>query len=334
MKWQWFNITAGNSKHKVNGKIEIVFTYLYIQIEDVACEATNDWPRTMIGNKALIKCGIDYSGFQKRDCIRNEIYNKPEWSEIDKSDCEALLPMNLTYNSSIVLYRNLTMNETKPDVINSIRKYYISPSLPDGVKFDPLYGSLIGTPLIPFPNTTYSVIGVNTLGSTNTSFTLRVDLIECKKDGIWNYTERGTNYTIHCNNGYAGFQKRMCGDADDINPVWKSIDTSDCQALRSNPLKGTINLNFRVILLVTTSLDSVYNYESEVAIRNILSQHLNIPLNNVLIASSELASESLTLTIRFITDDKYNVSNVLEDNPYKYLTSEDFYSIYILYLYK
>lgn len=285
LRWQWFNVTAGNSNHKVNGEMEVVFTYLYISIDDEGCKSEGEWPSTLIGNTASISCGIDYSGKQTRKCELREGSLTPEWEIIDRSNCIALPPLNLTYNSPIIVYRGIEMNESKPSVINSVRKYKINPTLPAGLKFDPLYGIILGNPLNKEENRSYVIVGSNTIGSVETNISLRVDLILCKKENVWEETERNKNITIECGSGYSGFQTRKCCDneIDILSPKWCEADRDECVELFSNPKVGTINLNLR--LTFSPISDTHYVYEAQNALRRIISENQRMEYKNVLVLS-------------------------------------------------
>lgn len=288
LRWQWFNITAGNSKHLVNGIIEVVYTYLYISIDEEGCTKEGEWPSTLIGQIAIINCGIDYGGKQKRKCELKKGTLTPEWQEIDRSQCIPLPPVNLTYNTPIIAYRGVDMNESKPSVINSIRKYKITPNLPSGLKFDPLYGTILGNAVNKEENRSYIITGTNTIGSVQTNITLRVDLVLCKKENAFEPTERNANITISCGSGYAGFQTRKCCDNDNdiLSPIWCEVDRHDCVELFSNPRAGTINLNLR--LTFSPVSDSNYVYEAQSIFRKIISENQRIEYEKVLILSYDI----------------------------------------------
>lgn len=218
--------------------------------------------------------------------------NEPTWSNIDKSGCKPLPPLNLQYNESITLYREVEIETIYPKHINTIREYYIKPTLPTGVIFDPLYGTIFGKPLYPSQNTSYIITGINKVGTVTCEIYLQVLLVECKNDGIWKATERGTNLTIECGNNEAGFQTRRCGESYDLEPKWYEIDRSDCVKLKSNPDSGLVNIDIKIIIQISdiniASYSSILTYEEQNLLRQVIRNKFDLDINNIIIISITL----------------------------------------------
>ena len=98
------------------------------------------------------------------------------WNKILVS--EYLKPTNyITYSPSNIIALKSITNINIPPVYSgySITNYSISPSLPNGVSLNTTTGVISGIPTVTIPQTTFTITGTNSGGSTTSSFRLTVN---------------------------------------------------------------------------------------------------------------------------------------------------------------
>ncbi len=95
----------------------------------------------------------------------------------------SIAPSKLKYtDSNIVATRTITnINSSVTYLGDSITTFSISPSLLAGVSLDTLTGKISGIPTVILPPTVFTITGINSGGSTSTSFTLTVNSIAPSK---------------------------------------------------------------------------------------------------------------------------------------------------------
>ncbi len=93
------------------------------------------------------------------------------------------VPAGLTYSSLPIVSSYPTLTATNGTIISTITPtsiggaittYSISPSLPAGLNFNTTTGSITGKPTVPSSLTTYTITGINSLGSTTKDIKIEV----------------------------------------------------------------------------------------------------------------------------------------------------------------
>ena len=166
-------------------------------------------------------CNYGYTGFSYRTC------SEGRFGVINYQFCKQILPKNLKYDrSEYEFVKDRYAYIKSPSYVNIISKFDIYPSnsLPDGLSFQNKYGSLSGYPREEFPRRTFTIKGMNDVGSDSTSISISVRKGICKTDGHFKEIEVDEVYSYDCSQGgsYVGTQTRAC-NLGEVDGEWGEI---------------------------------------------------------------------------------------------------------------
>ena len=245
------------------------------------CAADGVWPETEVGQTVTRDCDnvVLKEGSTTRQCTST--VSGPTWQN-PVDTCKFKAPI-LTYASTVIQARKgETIQTVTPTIGNQIDSITINPALPPGLQFHPNSGAISGTPSGDASNLAYTVTAMNADARTEVVLQITISVAACPAQGIWDQTERGEQAYAWCN-GAAGIQVRTCGNPDDDNPQWKSVDNSGCIANPQNqkPGEGTAFVRFTLQLANVASFDAT----AYAAVRRVLASGLGVNEGNVFLES-------------------------------------------------
>ncbi|KAK8813071.1 hypothetical protein WA158_002663 [Blastocystis sp. Blastoise] len=222
-------------------------TTLGVHIYVSTCSSEDTWQETPKGTTLTKPCTNQYlEGAYERTCLST---NPPQWSPvIDR--CIYKTPIVAYPMSTMIFYKNETIQTLSPTIQNYISGWSISPLFTNGLLFNTRSGVISGTPKQTAGSHEYRITAFNR--DTNVTITIRVIIVAymCNTEGDWPATEAGTTNYIRCTTRAAvGYRYRPCF-LEEKNPVWGSINDESCTRASKEhtliPVKGSTILRFPI----------------------------------------------------------------------------------------
>ncbi|KAK8791776.1 hypothetical protein WA158_005153 [Blastocystis sp. Blastoise] len=198
-----YTITVSNSRGESTATITII-------ISIISCVAENGWSATEIGQQITLPCEdpINYEGFRTRLC---KLGYPAIWDTVI-NNCELKMP-SISYNTNeIIGYKNIAITPIMASITGgNLNPITISPSLPDGLSFNPTTGLIYGIPTSDSSNS-YTITISNSRGESTATITITISIISCVAENGWSMTEIGNQITLPCEDpiNYEGFRTRLC----------------------------------------------------------------------------------------------------------------------------
>ena len=244
---------------------------LSISVSIFKCAAEGVWPETEAGQTVTRDCDdmTLKEGSISRACVTSG-YNVAWADPVDS--CKYKAPILVYPVSTILARRGEAIQTVSPTIGNQIDSMTISPTLPAGLSFHGLSGTISGTPTGEASSRAYVVTAINADAQTTATLQITVTVVACPSDGGWPITERGSVAYMWCTDGMAGILVRQCGEETDETPSWKPVDSSNCVANPGSekPSQGQAFLRFKLNLEGVTSFDPA----AYAAVRRVLAAGL------------------------------------------------------------
>ena len=244
---------------------------LSISVSIFKCAAEGVWPETEAGQTVTRDCDdmTLKEGSISRACVTSG-YNVAWADPVDS--CKYKAPILVYPVSTILARRGEAIQTVSPTIGNQIDSMTISPTLPEGLSFHGLSGTISGTPTGEASSRAYVVTAINADAQTTATLQITVTVVACPSDGGWPMTERGSVAYMWCSDGMAGILVRQCGEETDETPSWKPVDSSNCVANPGSekPSQGQAFLRFKLNLEGVTSFDPA----AYAAVRRVLAAGL------------------------------------------------------------
>jgi gliding motility-associated-like protein len=127
------------------------------------------------------------------------------------------VPTNLTYSGNLKLQINIVMETVTPTVnSNPASTFNISPSLPIGMVLNTTTGAISGRPTVETAAISYTITATNSIGATNTNFTIEVSNDDHDFDGI---LDADDNCPTTYNQNQSDIDHDGIGDACDLDEI-------------------------------------------------------------------------------------------------------------------
>ncbi|KAK8797561.1 hypothetical protein WA158_005907 [Blastocystis sp. Blastoise] len=228
-----YTISISNSRGESTATITII-------ISIANCPDDTVWSATEIGQQITLPCEdpINYEGFRTRLC---KLEYPAVWDTVI-NNCQLKMPSISYHTNEIIGYKNIAITPVVASITGgNLNPLTISPSLPDGLSFNPTTGLIYGIPTSDSSNT-YTVTISNSRGESTTTITITISIISCVAENGWSMTEIGQQITLPCEDpiNYEGFRTRLCKLG--YPAVWDTV-INNCEL--KNP---TISYNTNTII--------------------------------------------------------------------------------------
>ncbi|KAK8797565.1 hypothetical protein WA158_005911 [Blastocystis sp. Blastoise] len=228
-----YTISISNSRGESTATITII-------ISIANCPDDTVWSATEIGQQITLPCEdpINYEGFRTRLC---KLEYPAVWDTVI-NNCQLKMPSISYHTNEIIGYKNIAITPIMASLTGgNLNPLTISPSLPDGLSFNPTTGLIYGIPTSDSSNT-YTVTISNSRGESTTTITITISIISCVAENGWSMTEIGQQITLPCEDpiNYEGFRTRLCKLG--YPAVWDTV-INNCEL--KNP---TISYNTNTII--------------------------------------------------------------------------------------
>ncbi|KAK8812362.1 hypothetical protein WA158_007596 [Blastocystis sp. Blastoise] len=214
-----YTITATNAGGSVS-------TTIVILIDFVFCTSEDNWPLTEIGQQYDLPCEdpINYEGSRTRSC---QVGYPAIWGSV-VNNCQLRIPTVIYTVPTTIGYKNVPITPITALITGSnLNLFTIDPSLPDGLLFNSVTGTIYGTPTTA-SSTVYTITISNPRGQSTATTTITINAFNCPIDDIWPATEVGEQASIDCEDtiNYEGSRNRLCKVGDPA--VWGDV-VDNCQ---------------------------------------------------------------------------------------------------------
>lgn len=146
ISYDFFRIKITRKRNQSFGNDQFFFYRLHVQYcKPRYCEAEGDFPQSIAGYTASVRCPIGFIGTKQRDCKINDAGNSV-WDGNVVESCQEIIVV-VTYPEIKFLkgfYDSYSPTVVSPDV--TITSYEHDCELPNGVFIDEANGSIYGTP--------------------------------------------------------------------------------------------------------------------------------------------------------------------------------------------
>ncbi|KAK8810577.1 hypothetical protein WA158_007152 [Blastocystis sp. Blastoise] len=283
-----YTITVSNARSQSTATITIT-------INTVSCIAENGWSMTEIGEQATLPCEdtINYEGFRTRLC---KLEYPAVWEDVI-NNCQLKMPSIIYDITTTIGYKNIAITPIIASLTGgSLNDLTISPSLPDGLSFNPITGLIHGIPTSDSSNS-YTITVSNARGQSAAIITITISIVNCSLDDIWSMTEIGEQATLPCEDpiNYEGFRTRLCKLA--YPAVWEDV-IDNCQLkMPSISYTATTTIGYKNIAIIPVVASIAGGSLNPLSISPSLPDGLSFNNQNGQIYGTPTSASSNTYTI-------------------------------------